>query len=305
VSSQSSIGLALAAIAAGLGLAGVTLNAGDTRHALPSPTDRVLLLRSGRVADRLVLSFDALAADVYWIRTIQHYGSDRQSPRPSGQFELLYPLLDLTTELDPYFTAAYRFGAVFLASPPPDGPGRPDEAIALLQKGLTRSPSQWKYALDIGFIDYWYGVGIPGGEPDYAAAAGWFERAAKMPGAPAWIGPLAALTRAQGGDRAGARRLLQNLEGSEEAWIRRAAGHGLEQLKALDEIDALQKLSDDYLAQRHARPSGWDDFVSGVNAGAAPADPAGVPYEFDPATSRVTLSRRSPLWPLPATLSHR
>ena len=36
-----------------------------------------------------------------------------------------------------------------------------------------------------------------------------------MPGAPDWIRPLAALTRAQGGDRAGARRLLSELLGAE------------------------------------------------------------------------------------------
>jgi hypothetical protein len=305
VSQRLRVGLTLGALGAGLALAGVTLNAGDTRYRLPSSADRVLFLRSGNAAHRLMLSFDSLAADLYWIRTIQHYGGDRQSSRQSGRFELLYPLLDLTTTLDPYFTVAYRFGAVFLASPAPDGPGRPDEAIALLQKGLARSPQQWKYALDIGFIHYWYAVDSPGALPDYAEAADWFERADGMPGAPAWLGPLAAVTRARGGDRAGARRLLQNLEGSEEAWIRRAAEHGLDQLKALDDIDALQKLSDDYLAQHRTPASRWADFVRGVNDDEAPLDPAGVPYEFDAATNRVTLSRRSSLWPLPATLSHR
>jgi hypothetical protein len=299
------IGLAIAAIGAGLVLAGVTLNAGDRRYGLPSPADRVLFLRSGNVAHRLMLSFDSLAADVYWMRTIQHYGSDRLSRRQDGRFELLYPLLDLTTTLDPYFTVAYRFGAVFLASPAPDGLGRPDQAIALLQKGLARSPRQWKYALDIGFIYYWYGAASSATQPDYAAAAGWFERAAGMPGAPAWLGPLAAITRAQGGDRAGARQLLQNLVGSEEAWIRRAAERGLQQLRALDEIDALQKLSNDYLAQHQTRPSRWADFVPGVKTDDAPLDPAGVPYEFDQTANRVTLSQRSSLWPLPATLSHR
>ena len=31
---------------------------------------------------------------------------------------------------------AYQFGALFLAEQPPGGPGRPDLAIALLEKGL-------------------------------------------------------------------------------------------------------------------------------------------------------------------------
>ena len=74
------------------------------------------------------------------MRTIQHYGRDRRSARTASRFELLYPLLDLTTSLDPQFNIAYRFGAVFLAEPPPSGPGRVDQAVALLEKGLRQNP---------------------------------------------------------------------------------------------------------------------------------------------------------------------
>src|SRR5439155_9748916 len=119
----------------------------------------------------------------------------------SGRFELLYPLLDVATTLDPYFNIAYRFGAVFLAQPAPNGPDRVDLAIALLQKGLARNPAQWKYALDIGFLYYWYGTGAPAPDADFTEAVRWFERAIAMPGSPNWIRPLAAVTRAQGGDR--------------------------------------------------------------------------------------------------------
>ena len=65
-------------------------------------------------------------------------------------------LLDLTTTLDPHFNIAYRFGAIFLVHEPPNGPGRADQAIALLEKGSRRNPTRWQYAHDIGFIHYWY-----------------------------------------------------------------------------------------------------------------------------------------------------
>src|SRR6185436_1187543 len=90
---------------AGLVLAGVVLHEGDKRES-SRPMTRVLYLTQGHLADRLMLSFDALAADVYWMRAIQHYGRDRKSARLSGRFELLYPLLDLATTLDPYFNVA-------------------------------------------------------------------------------------------------------------------------------------------------------------------------------------------------------
>ena len=60
----------------------------------------------------------------------------RRTSKASQTYPLLYPLLDLTTTLDPRFNIAYRFGAIFLAEPYPGGPGRPDLAIALLEKGL-------------------------------------------------------------------------------------------------------------------------------------------------------------------------
>ena len=80
-------------------------------------------IRSGSVLDRMALSFDALLADVYWIRTVQHYGSVKRVAGQGKNYELLGPLLDITTTLDPYFDVAYRFGAIFLAEAFPNGPG--------------------------------------------------------------------------------------------------------------------------------------------------------------------------------------
>ena len=62
-----------------------------------------------------------------------------------------------------------------------------------------------------------------------------------MPNAPEWIGPLAAMTLAEGGDRQGARRLVSELLNSDEAYIRAAAERSLSQLDALDAIDGLQR----------------------------------------------------------------
>ena len=76
--------------------------------------ESVLYVPSGAVLQRLALSYDALLADVYWIRAIQHYGGTRRSADPTAKFALLQPLLSITTALDPQFNIAYRFGAIFL-----------------------------------------------------------------------------------------------------------------------------------------------------------------------------------------------
>lgn len=293
-SGQVAAGMAVAGVA----LAGALLAAREATMPLPESAVRLLYLQSGARAERAFLTFDALAADVYWMRSIQHYGRDRRSKRTTDRFELLYPLLDLTTTLDPQFNVAYRFGAVFLASDPPDGPARADQAIRLLEKGLSRNPTRWQYTLDAGFVHYWY-------TGDYQQAATWFERAASMPKAPDWILPLAALTRAEGGDRADARRMLAELMSSDQSYLKAAAERALAQLQALDAIDHLKTLVGLFRSTTGRSPSGWDDLIRAGMLPGLPADPARFVFRYDPATETITISPESSLLPLPRGLAPR
>lgn len=291
MSAGRSFWVAISGAALGIAGAAAVLGAREAHFPQPPFAERVLYLRSGAAAGRLMLQFDAIAADVYWIRTIQHYGRDLRSSRPD-RFVLLEPLLDLTTTLDPHFSIAYRFGAIFLAYGPPFGAGRVDRAVSLLEKGLASNPERWQYAHDIGFVHYWF-------SGDYAEAARWFERAAAMPGAPEWIVPLAAVTRLQGGDRDGARRLLQSLSGASESYVRSAAERGLMQLQALDAIDELTALVETFHIRSGRYPSSWSEVFPDAG-GQVPLDPSGHPYAYDPGSHAVTLSVASPLNPLPA-----
>src|SRR3990170_4809492 len=94
---------------------------------------QLLYLPSPEWVKRLAMGYDGLLACLYWTRAVQHYGREHMGPR---QYPLLYPLLDITTTLDPELKIAYRFGAIFLSEPPPHGAGRADQAIALVQKGI-------------------------------------------------------------------------------------------------------------------------------------------------------------------------
>jgi hypothetical protein len=255
-------------------------------------TQQLLYVRSPAVVKRIALGFDALAADVYWIRAIQHYGGDRLDAGRARRYELLYPLLDLATSLDPYFNIAYRFGAIFLSEEYPGGPGRPDQAIALLRKGLAVQPTKWQYYHDIAFVHYW-------AMRDPIAAAAWFRRAAEQPGAPNWLMPVAAAMMTQGSDRASARFLWQQMLDSGQEWLRRRARHALQQLEALDQIDYLSGLIA-RTPKPPAQPYTWDWLARahGLQPG-APPDPSGTAYELDPVTGAVTVSPSSLLHPLP------
>ena len=82
---------------------------------LSSGEEELLYVRSPEAMKRMALSYDSLLADVYWIRAIQHYGGIKRSEDPDKNYALLYPLLDLTTSLDPLFNTAYQCGAIFLS----------------------------------------------------------------------------------------------------------------------------------------------------------------------------------------------
>jgi tetratricopeptide (TPR) repeat protein len=284
--------LAVVAIAAGLALASTILHARETAYPAPPPTARLLYLRSGKAAARAMLSFRAVGADIYWIRAIQSFGRDSQNLSLPDRFGLLQPLLDVTTSLDPHFNIAYRFGAIYLSLERPQGPGRPDQAIALLEKGLANNPDRWQYAYDIAFINYWY-------TGDFQAAAEWFGKAAAMPKAPTWIQPIQALTLVRGGDRTTARTLLNELNKSEEAYVRQAADRGLMQLQTLDEIDQLQAVVDQFYAQFHAYPQSGGEFMRASRLTQAPRDPMGFPFVYDSGAHRVLINPKSSLNPLP------
>jgi tetratricopeptide (TPR) repeat protein len=213
----------------------------------------ILYLRSPELVKRVVLSYDALAADVYWIRAVQHYGRTKLAPGTTKHYDLLYPLLDLTTSLDPDFNLAYRFGAIFLAEADPGGAGRPEQAIALLQKGLAAQPGRWEFAQDIGFVYYWW-------LRDYGHAAEWFRKAAAVSGAPNWMTPLAAVTEAEGGNRASSRTLWREIRASStEEWLRAQAEFRLAQLDALDQIDELERRVRSYRDRAGGWPGSWND----------------------------------------------
>jgi tetratricopeptide (TPR) repeat protein len=282
------LGLAVVAFATAIGLQVVRDRryAGETRE-----TERLMYIRTARNAQRAALAFQSVAADIYWIRALQHYGGDRLSPERQHRYELLAPLLDLTTALDPYFTIAYRFGSIFLSEPFPGGPGNPDAAIALLQKGIGVQPTKWQYYHDVAFVYYWH-------KQDPVTAAEWFRKASEQPRAPNWLGAVAANMLIEGGDRRAARFLWTQIQQSEEPWLQKSATRTLQQLDALDAVDQLQQIVQKFPPAVGAQYS-WNALVQRRVLRGIPLDPAGAPFDLNPETGEVTLAKSSPLLPLP------
>ena len=263
----------------------------DRAYAYTTSDERVLYVTSGELMKRVALSYDALLADVYWVRALQHYGGERMRPQGERKFDLLYPLLDLTVSLDPHFVMAYRFGAIFLAEPYPGGAGRPDLAIALLKKGVAAT-GKWDYYYDIGFVHYWI-------LHDYKSAAEWFNRGAGLPGAPWWLKTFAAVMLTRGGDRESSRFLWQQIGQTTDTFLRATARTRLQQLDALDQIDHLRRITREFERRTGRRATSWNELVNARMMPGIPADPAGTPYVLDAQTGEIQVMRSSPLSPLP------
>ena len=251
--------------------------------------EEVLYLWSGEHVKRLVPGFENLAADIYWLRTVQYFGGQRLFASDK-RFELLRPLIEITTTLDPRFEVAYRYGAIFLSESPPLGAGRPREGIEVLQLGARALPTSWRLRQDLGFF-YFVFLG------DAAAAARVLVEASQIPGAAFWLRPMAADLLAKGGDRESSRRMWRQMfEQAEEGIIRENARVRLRILDSLDVRDRLAAAVVEFERRHARRPARLDELVVDGAWHGPMVDVAGYAFGYDPGTGLVSISEQSPMW---------
>lgn len=195
----------------------------DAENRLPIIPEDTLYIRSGEILKRASLGFTGLMADAYWINTTLYFGEKFQQQRLIGepfdvsQLDLLKPMLELVTDLDPRHVAAYRFGGFFLQY------DSPAEAINFIGKGIRSNPNEWRLYQDLGFALWLQG--------NFREAADAYSSGARLPGAPAWMQPMSATMIAKGGDRETARQLFQRLyEESNDGFVRQVCEEQLQLL---------------------------------------------------------------------------
>jgi tetratricopeptide (TPR) repeat protein len=176
------------------------------------------VLPRARVLRPLLLGFHPLAADLYWVRTIQYFGAHIQTDR---EFPHLYALVDLVTSLDPHFVEAYQLGGLFLII----GKRLP-EAIAIYEKGIAANPERWELPYDLGrlyFLDL----------KDEVQALRWWEVTDRLPGRPDYIPRFLARLSAKTGSLETAFELWKAMyEGSDNEWVRKTAKQEMQKILA-------------------------------------------------------------------------
>jgi hypothetical protein len=283
--------LSLAAIA--LLLAGVAML---QRH-IDAETGRFaqqqeeLLLSSPAAVKKLSLGYDSLLGDVYWTRVVQYYGT--RVAQDHASFDLLWPLLNITTTLDPKLMVAYHFGAIFL-SEPVVGANRTDLAIKLINRGIEANPDDWHLNNDLGFLYYWR-------LKDYQKSAQVYLDGSKKPGAPAWFKLMAARLSAMGGSIDTSRIIWSEIyESDQDSQVRNMAMKELKILKAQSDEQQLDQLAADYRKRFGRDPASTEELRAAGLLGGIPLDPEGYAYVFGP-DGKSSLDPRSPIvMPVPA-----
>lgn len=245
------------------------------------------LYLSGPAAKRLTLAFNGLAADWYWMRSLQYVGRKIVNHQDShdGQFalsnlssldlRLLSSLLDVATTLDPQFIPVYEYGAMILPEV------NPDQAIALLNKGITANPASWRLHHHLGYI-YWQ-------RREYAKASEIYAAGAQLPGAPAWMTAMSARLKADAGSRDAAREMYQRLgETSDDKTVKEMVVAHLMRLDSLEEREVITRARDEFRMRFGRCPTSWRELAPlfrGARlridpANGTPVDPSGVAYRL-------------------------
>ena len=233
----------------------------------------VMYISSPKILKRASLGYNGLLADIYWTRAVQYYGGKHHAG--GGTYKLLWPLLNITTQLDPHLIPPYAFGSTFLSMQPPNGAGLPQRAIQLMEYGIRNNPDDWHLYYDLGYLYY--------DLKDYAGAAKAFEAGSKVPNAHPFLKVLAAQAAQHGGEEDTARMLWTSvLETSRDKYIRNNAIWHLRALKADRDCTQLEEIVQAYRQQTGHFPSSFEEMMRAGMLRGIPLDPRGNEYQLDP-----------------------
>lgn len=249
------------------------LHRGDQLH--PQATlDEVLYISSPKVIERASLGYTGLAACIYWTRAVQYFGYRFHNFATS--YNLLAPLLEITTHLDPHLLIAYQYGSSFLAPQPPQGAGEPQRAVELMQYGIDHNPDNWHLYYNLGFVYYM-------NLHDYKKAAEVFDQGSQLKNAHPFLKIMAAQMAQHAGEYETSRMLwTATFQTSQDKEIKANAVEHLRALRVDEDVQHLQEAVTRFGERTGRLPASMAELLAAEHVSGVPVDPDGHAYKLTP-----------------------
>ncbi|MGC2236486.1 MAG: hypothetical protein WA584_10015 [Pyrinomonadaceae bacterium] len=260
--------------------------------------DRDLALQGAKLKG-FSFGLEGLAADWYWMQSLQYIGDKVVASRENINLEnlnslnprQLYAYLNTATDLDPHFMAVYSYGAVVL--PAIDA----SQAIKIAEKGIANNPNEWLLYQQLGYI-YWR-LG------NYEKAAEVYTQGSQVADAPTFMKMMSAKMKLEGGSRETAREIYRRMfEESDDKQVKETAEIRLLELDSLDERDAIRAALQNFKQKSGRCANNFQEILPllinvklpagkdfSVDSSKNLIDPTGAPYVLNKETCDVELDK--------------
>ena len=257
-------------------MAGAVVSARTLERMAPAErkADELLYLPNGRHLKALSLGNAPLLADLIYLWAIQYYSEYGSTDR----FRYVQHVFgNVIAELDPHYIDAYWLGAMILTVEAHDLQG----GLALLDLGIEHNPDQWI----LPYLAAW--ECHMASEP--ACAAGYFARAASIPGAPPVTRRMhAALLARTGALDEALRSWVAVLDDPASDDLSRAIARvKVREVQARIDVQALRAAVAAFRNDNGRSPHELAELKRRGYIRDVPIDPSGKPYVYDPHTGNV------------------
>jgi hypothetical protein len=212
----------------------------------------------------LSLGHEEMVSDFYWVKAVLYEGTEGID----RDYRYFSSMIDLVTELDPYFQYPYIFGSVILSIVAND----PEGSDRLLLDGFAFHRDAWRFPFGLGYNAYFH-------HGDPRDAARYLSMAATLEGCPAYVPRLASRLYTESGSIDVAIRflatLVREMEESEERRILETRIEALKMIQHLEENVAR------YREETGQNPQQLSDLVQAGYLQCVPNDPYGGRFCLD------------------------
>jgi hypothetical protein len=240
------------------------------------------LLRIASLGQRLAV------ADLYWLKLVQYVGERVMAK--NSQWDALYPLGDLVTDLDPRFAYAYQITGSDLSGLARLYP----ESDRILEKGMRNLPEVWALPFTYSVNKFLY-------EGQFDVAAAYARRAAEVghrPHLALLAANLALVADRESEYRAAAAFLEESISQADQPELKEELAQRLTKVKTYEVLSRIERAVASFQQRGGRLPKSLDELVLGSFLPELPRDPAGGQIEYDPNNGGVRSSVLGPRRPL-------